>query len=197
MANDEYEFIAVCRHAHGVLITLLSHTLKTALLAELLEAVRSIETQRLVISGRNGFFAAGADIAELTALDGPRALDYSRLGQSVYNGIANHSSVTVAAIDGYCMGGGLDLALACDLRYATKTSTFAHPGGRIGIMTGWGGTHRLPRIIGRSRALEMMAVGRRLNATEALDWGLISAITSNPLRILTSPDWLAGSDALP
>jgi enoyl-CoA hydratase/carnithine racemase len=89
--------------------------------------------------------------------------------------------VTIAAIDGYCMGGGLDMALSCDLRFATPKSILAHPGGRIGIMTGWGGTGRLPQIVGKTRALEMMAVGRRLAASEAAEWGLINAVVEDPV----------------
>jgi len=80
------------------------------------------------------------------------------------------------------MGGGLDLALACDLRYATAKSILAHPGGRIGIMTGWGGTRRLPLVIGKTRALEMMAIGRRLTAIEAEGWGLINGVVDDPVR---------------
>ena len=165
----------------SVIITLLSHTLRIALLSELRDALKAIEARRIVITGRDGFFAAGADIAELTELNGTTAVDYARFGQSVLNTIEKHPAVTIAAVDGYCMGGGLDLALACDLRYATAKSVLAHPGGRIGIMTGWGGTRRLPLMIGKSRALEMMAAGRRLTASEATDWGLINGVVDDPV----------------
>ena len=74
------------------------------------------------------------------------------------------------------MGGGLDLALACHARIASRDAVFAHPGGSLGIITGWGGTQRLPRLIGRGRALEMLVTGRRLDATEALDCGLVQKI---------------------
>jgi enoyl-CoA hydratase/carnithine racemase len=167
---------------NGVLISLLSHVLKVGLLEELRLALSDAHGQRIVITGSAGFFAAGADIGELTSLTGAQALDYARRGQSLMNAIQNHSSVIIAAIDGYCFGGGLDLALACDLRYATAGSNFAHPGGRIGIMTGWGGTRRLPLMIGKSRALEMMAAGRRLTAAEAVDWGLITGVVEDPVE---------------
>jgi enoyl-CoA hydratase/carnithine racemase len=74
------------------------------------------------------------------------------------------------------MGGGLDLALACDLRYAAPAAIFAHPGARLGIITGWGGTQRLPRLIGMSRALEILLTGRRVTAREALEIGLVNQI---------------------
>ncbi len=75
------------------------------------------------------------------------------------------------------MGGGLDLALACHARIASVDSVFAHPGGSLGIITGWGGTQRLPRLIGRARALEMFVTGLRLSANEAHEWGLVTRIT--------------------
>ena len=79
------------------------------------------------------------------------------------------------------MGGGLDLALSCDLRIASSRSVFAHPGSRLGIITGWGGTQRLPRLIGQSRALEMFLTARRLSAAEALDIGLVGRICDDAL----------------
>jgi enoyl-CoA hydratase/carnithine racemase len=79
------------------------------------------------------------------------------------------------------MGGGFDLALACHARIASPNAVFAHPGGSLGIITGWGGTQRLPRLIGRSRALEMLVTGRRLDAAEALASGLIQKIATDPV----------------
>jgi enoyl-CoA hydratase/carnithine racemase len=83
----------------------------------------------------------------------------------------------IAAIDGYCMGGGLDLALACDWRYATARSVFAHPGARLGLLTGWGGTARLPRTIGRAEALRLFLTAEHISAAEALRLGLIHRVT--------------------
>jgi len=167
----------------SVVVTLLTHVLKVEALIEVRAALHETGTvDRLIITGTNGYFAAGADIEELTALNWASALEYARFGQQVMNEISAHPSVTIAAIDGYCMGGGLDLALACDLRYATAKSILAHPGGRIGIMTGWGGTRRLPLVIGKTRALEMMAIGRRLTAIEAEGWGLINGVVDDPVR---------------
>jgi len=89
--------------------------------------------------------------------------------------------VTIAAINGYCMGGGLDLALACDIRVAAESAVFAHPGAKLGIITGWGGTQRLPRIIGKAAALEMLLTARRVEAREALALGLVSGMSDAPL----------------
>ena len=180
--NSELRHLSIRYEPQGVVISLLSHVLQIELMAELSDLLNSVTANRIVITGTDGYFAAGADIAELSILNGPKALEYARFGQAVLNHISAHRAVTIAAIDGYCMGGGLDLALSCDLRYATAKSILAHPGGRIGIMTGWGGTGRLPQIVGKTRALEMMAVGRRIPAPEAAEWGLINAVVEDPVR---------------
>ena len=127
-----------------------------------------------VITGSKTAFAAGAEIGELARLTPDQAHEFSREGQAAFRAIERSSRRVIAAIRGYCFGGGLDLALACHLRIATDDALFAHPGGSLGILTGWGGTQRLARRIGRSRAMEMFVTGRRLGAHEAQECGLIS-----------------------
>ena len=130
----------------------------------------------IIFTGSDDVFASGADIRELTTLDSSSALEFSRAGQELFQKIASARQTTIAAINGYCMGGALDLALACDIRIASANAVFAHPGARLGIITGWGGTQRLPRLIGKARALEFFATARRLSSQEALEIGLISQI---------------------
>ena len=134
------------------------------------------EIKTLIFAGTADVFASGANIRELARLDSASALQFSQLGQRVMQTIADATPITIAAINGYCMGGALDLALACDIRVASKSAVFSHPGARLGIITGWGGTQRLPRIIGRTRALEMFATARRYTSLEALEMGLVSVI---------------------
>lgn len=137
----------------------------------------------VVISGSGGeSFAAGADLREVGALTPMSALPFARLGQRVFDRIEHSPKVVLAAIDGYCMGGGLDLALACDIRHASPRSVFAHPGSIRGIVTGFGGTARLPRLVGRSRAIELFATARRIPATDALEYGLIDRIAEDPVE---------------
>jgi enoyl-CoA hydratase len=136
-----------------------------------------------VITGTERAFAVGAEISELASLTPASAFEFARYGQSVMRALASSSKPIIAAIRGYCMGGGLDLALACHARIASGDAVFANPGGSLGIITGWGGTQRLPRLIGRSRALEMLVTGRRLDADEALACGLIRKITLPPETI--------------
>jgi enoyl-CoA hydratase/carnithine racemase len=96
--------------------------------------------------------------------------------------IAEAPQTTLAAVNGYCFGGALDLAVACDKRIAAPDAVFCHPGVSLGIITGWSGTQRLPRLIGEAKALEMFLTAKRVGAREALKIGLIDRIAENPLR---------------
>lgn len=158
------------RIQRSVLATLLSQVEKFAAAREL---------DGCVVTGSERAFAVGADISELARLTAAEAFEFSREGQRVFRTIERSRKPIVAAIRGYCMGGGLDLALACHTRIATPDAAFAHPGGSLGIMTGWGGTQRLTRLIGRARAQELLTTGSRMNAQEARASGLISEIVSS------------------
>ena len=136
----------------------------------------------IIFIGTNDLFASGADIRELAQLNPASALEFSRFGQNLFQSIADARQITIAAINGYCMGGALDLALACNIRIASSGAVFSHPGGRLGIITGWGGTQRLPRIIGRARALELFATAGRYSSQAALEMGLITQIADPVLE---------------
>ena len=140
------------------------------------------DIRTVIFTGTNDVFASGANIRELAQLDAEAALEFSRFGQDLFQTIADARRVTIAAINGYCIGGGLDLALACDIRVASKSAVFSHPGAKLGIITGWGGTQRLPRIIGRARALEFFATARRYSSAEALEIGLVTELADPVLE---------------
>ena len=136
----------------------------------------------LVITGNAKFFSAGADLNEIAALSGPEAHEFSKLGQVLMNVVENFPAVVFAAISGYCMGGGLDLALACHRRIAAPNAIFGHRGAALGLITGWGGTQRLPRLIGKAAALEMFVAAEKLHAKHALERGLVDLIADDPVR---------------
>jgi enoyl-CoA hydratase len=138
--------------------------------------IKNADLNTLIFTGTDDVFASGADIRELRALTPETARDFAMRGQRLMQKIADAKPLTIAAINGYCMGGGLDLALACDIRCASAHAVFAHPGARLGIITGWGGTQRLPRLIGAARALEMFVTARRVTSDEAYEIGLVSRI---------------------
>jgi enoyl-CoA hydratase len=149
------------------------------LLEEFRHAASSTSITGIIITGTEKAFAVGAEIGELAALTPLAARAFSLLGQTVMTQIERSPKPVVAAICGYCFGGGLDLSLACHLRIATEDAQFAHPGASLGILTGWGGTQRLPRTLlpgARSRALELLATGRTISTQEAYALGLISEI---------------------
>jgi enoyl-CoA hydratase/carnithine racemase len=114
-------------------------------------------------------------------LTGPQALCFAQMGQRLMEAVANFPSPTIAAVHGYCMGGGLDLALACHHRVAGIHALFGHRGAALGLITGWGGTQRLPRLIGKASALQMFLAAEKLHAPRALEIGLIDAIVEDPV----------------
>jgi enoyl-CoA hydratase/carnithine racemase len=135
----------------------------------------------LVIAGNAKFFSAGADLNEIAALTGAEAFRFAQMGQRLMTAVASFPAPTIAAIQGYCMGGGLDLALACDRRIASTHALFGHRGAALGLITGWGGTQRLPRLVGKARALQMFLAAEKLHAPQALRAGLVDAIVEDPL----------------
>lgn len=164
--------------------------LSIATLAELDDAFSSLTGQAdiraVIFTGTADVFASGANIRELRALTPETAKEFSRHGQQLFQKIADAPQLTIAAVNGYCMGGGLDLALVCDIRCASPNSIFAHPGARLGIITGWGGTQRLPRLIGAARALEMFGTAQRVSSHEAYRIGLVSSVGDSALDVALS-----------
>jgi len=134
----------------------------------------------LIISGERNF-SVGADLNEIRQLRGPVALQFSYLGQSLMTAIESYPAPVIAVIEGHCMGGGLDLALACHRRITAPHAVFGHRGAALGLITGWGGTQRLPRLIGKGRALELLVAAEKVTAARALAIGLIDAIAHDPL----------------
>lgn len=144
----------------------------------------------LIVAGNPRFFSVGADLNEIAALTGPEAYEFSAMGQALMNSVATYPAPVVAAIEGHCMGGGLDLALACHRRIAAPHAVFGHRGAALGLMTGWGGTQRLPRLIGKGRALELFIAAEKVPAPRALEIGLVNSLATDPvaeaLRQLTA-----------
>jgi enoyl-CoA hydratase/carnithine racemase len=153
--------------------------------AQLRQAPATSDLAGVVLAGTERAFAAGADLAEVSALDALEALRFSAAGQRLTQRIERSPMSVVAAIRGYCLGGGLDVALACRLRVAAADAVFGHPGGSLGIVTGWGGTARLSRILGRARALELLTTGRTITGAEAYGWGLVSRVVE-PTQVLAT-----------
>lgn len=136
----------------------------------------------VIITGKNDVFASGADLREIAKISKDTAAEFALRGQTLMNKIALSEKKTVAAINGFCFGGALDLALACKKRIASPNAVFSHPGASLGIITGWGGTQRLPRLVGEAAALEMFLTAKRIDAGDALQIGLIDKISVSPVE---------------
>ena len=160
-----------------------TNRLTSACVRTLTAALQDLATKPapLVITGNERFFSAGADLQEISSLTGPKANQFSEMGQLLMSTIEDFPAPVYAAISGYCMGGGLDLALACHRRIASMDAVFGHRGAALGLITGWGGTQRLPRLVGKSRALQMFLAAEKVHAKEALQYGLIDAIAKHPV----------------
>jgi enoyl-CoA hydratase len=135
----------------------------------------------LIVTGNDRFFSAGADLNEIAALTGPGAYESSRMGQQLMQLIDDFRAPVYAAISGYCMGGGLDLALACRHRLASPHAVFGHRGAALGLITGWGGTQRQPRLTGKGCALEIFVAAEMLSAKRAYEIALVDAIADDPV----------------
>ena len=125
-------------------------------------------------------FSAGADINDLAGLSPQEAGERATYRRGVFQKLSTAAVPSVAVIDGFAMGGGVELALACTFRLATKRAVFSFPEIKLGLLPGAGATQRLPRLIGMSRALDMMLTARPVDAQEALHYGLIDRIVENP-----------------
>lgn len=164
--------------------------IKNPLSIETLEALKKIfsvleadtKISQIIFTGSGDTFASGANLKEIAEVNGATAREFARRGQTLMQTIYHSKKATVAAVDGFCMGGAFDLALSCRTRMASSRSIFAHPGANLGIMTGWSGTQILPRLIGEAKALEIFLTAKRIDAKEALKIGLINAIAEKPVE---------------
>ena len=121
-------------------------------------------------------FVAGADISELATLGPVEAKEFALRGQAVFSRLERLNKPVIAAVNGYALGGGCELSMACHLRVATTNAVFGQPEVKLGLIPGYGGTQRLPRLVGRGRALEILLTGRNVNAEEATRIGLANVV---------------------
>ena len=170
------------------------NALNAATLEELQRVVHDLgrdDSVRVVILTGAGekSFVAGADINELAGLTPVSGREHARAGQRVFDSIERLGKPVIAAVNGYALGGGCELAMACTLRLAADTARFGQPEIALGVLPGYGGTQRLPRLVGRSKALEMMLTGAPITSDEAQRVGLVT-------RVVPAADLMAEARAL-
>jgi enoyl-CoA hydratase len=178
------ELVLLDRRDDGVAVVTLNSPKVNALSQALLAALHDVAAElaadppgAVVITGGERIFAAGADISEFG--DAAQAAIITRAFHSALDAVAAIPRFVIAAVSGYALGGGCELALACDYRIAGEKAVFGQPEVLLGIIPGGGGTQRLARLIGRSRAKEMMLTGRAIQASEALRVGLADEVVAN------------------
>jgi enoyl-CoA hydratase len=156
----------------------------------LLDLRRDERVRAVVLTGAGPrAFVAGADIAELAALDALGARALAERGQHVFDLVERLGKPVVAAVNGFALGGGCELAMACTIRIAADTAKFGQPEVNLGLIPGYGGTQRLARLVGRGRALEMLLTGDPIDAAEAYRIGLVN-------RVVPAADVVAAAQAI-
>jgi enoyl-CoA hydratase len=148
-----------------------------------LAAIEAATEPVVYLTGAGGAFCAGADLDVVDGLDSETAAEFARRGQRVAQALAGYDGAVVAGVDGPARGGGVELALACDLRVCTPAATFAESGVDHGLFGAWGGTARLPRVVGEGVAMDLSLSGRVLDASEARRVGLVSRVVDDPRTV--------------
>ena len=178
-----YEFLKIERQ-DGITVMKISapkslNALNSTILREIDSLVSGLDatTRVLIITGDGEkSFVAGADISEMAHLNEPEGFEFGRLGAQVFRKIETLPIPVIAAVNGFALGGGCELAMACDIRIASVKAKFGQPEVGLGIIPGFSGTHRLPKLIGQGYAKEMIYTGKVIRADEALRIGLVNAI---------------------
>ena len=179
----EYQFLKF-EHNEGITVLKISapkslNALNSSILKELDDFVGQLDAQTrvLIITGDGEkSFVAGADISEMAHLNEPQGQEFGRLGAQVFRRIELLPIPVIAAVNGFALGGGCELAMACDIRIASSKAKFGQPEVGLGIIPGFSGTYRLPKLIGQGYAKEMIYTGKVIRADEALRIGLVNAV---------------------
>lgn len=156
------------------------NALNDATISELGVVIDDVRTRRdvagLILTGAGRAFVAGADIAELASQTSATARARAARGQGIFRRIETSPKPVIAAVNGFALGGGCELAMACHVRVASDTAKFGQPEVKLGLLPGYGGTQRLPRLVGRGRALRLLLTGETVDAAEALRIGLVDCV---------------------
>jgi enoyl-CoA hydratase len=197
----QYEQVLFELDAAGVALVTINrpdklNALSAAVVAELRDVFERIQKdpaiRATILTGAGEkAFVAGADIKELAALSPVEMRAAARRGQETFRLLETASKPSVAAINGFALGGGLELAMACTVRFASEKARLGQPEVKLGLIPGYGGSQRLPRLVGRGRALELLLSGEQINAAEAHRIGLVNAVVPQAELLNYSRAWLA------
>lgn len=181
---DELKNIKVEREQNILIITMnrpkAMNALNNDTLSELLDIIRFLEEERdilgVILTGEGKAFVAGADISQMKDYGAEEGRIYANFAQKIFNKLEDLEKPVIAAINGYALGGGCELAMSCDLRIASDKAVFGQPEVNLGVIPCFGGTQRLSRLIGAGRAKDLIYTGRLIQADEALTMGLVNKV---------------------
>ncbi|MEW6243689.1 MAG: enoyl-CoA hydratase-related protein [Bacillota bacterium] len=179
-----YNTIIVEKEARIAVITINrppANALNAEAIAEIRQALTELEqddeVRAIIFTGAGNYiFIAGADIGQFTTLDMEKGLELIKAGQETFTAIELLKKPVIAAINGLCLGGGMELAMACDFRIMADSAKMGQPEINLGIIPGWGGTQRLPRLVGKTRAMELLLTGDQIKSQDALRYGLVNKV---------------------
>lgn len=192
----DYNYLTLTQEDNVGIITISRpkalNALNTAVLKELNDAIDEMDKKKdvyvIVLTGEGKAFVAGADIAEMKDMTPEEAKEFSRMGSEIFRKIETISKPVIAAVNGYALGGGCELAMACDIIIASEQAKFGQPEVGLGIIPGFSGTQRLPRIVGTKVAKELIFAGGTISAEEALRIGLVNKVVPHDVCLQTAID---------
>lgn len=197
MAEAQQAQLVKVKKEHGVGVLTLEHppvnALSPALLKDLAATLDQLEqddeARVLVITGSGSYaFSAGADVKEFTSLGPERAGELLKAGQDTFQKISNYPKPVIAAVNNLALGGGMELALACDMRISSDRARYGQPEVWLGLIPAWGGSTRLPRLVGPAKAKELIFTGQMVNAQEAFRIGLVNKIVPDGEEVRAAID---------
>ena len=180
----EYKILKLEVKDNIALVTISRPQAMNALNSEFFKEMDAMQTQisgmseirAMIVTGEGKAFVAGADIAEMSDMNAEQGKAFSKIGQKVFDGFGKMSIPVIAAVNGFALGGGCELAMGCDIRIASTFAKFGQPEVNLGLIPGYAGTQRLPRLIGLSNALHLLMTADMINADEAFRLGLVQKV---------------------
>lgn len=177
-------YILIEKNEHVAVMTINRPDFLNALSSEVLDELETAfdqlqadsDVRVIVVTGAGRAFVAGADIAEMSELNMVEGRAFGNRGQNLFRKIERSSKPTIAAVNGYALGGGLELAMCCDIRIASEYAVMGQPEVGLGITPGFSGTQRLARLVGKGKAIEMVLTAINIGAEDALSWGLVNKV---------------------
>lgn len=148
-------------------------------MGKIFDELKKGDVDVIIITGAGKAFVAGADIKEMSGKNAAQASEFSKLGQSIFSRIENFPKPVIGAVNGFALGGGTELAMCCDIVVASENAKFGQPEVNLGVIPGFGGTQRLPRLVGKNKAKELIFTGSVIDANEALRIGLVNIVVKH------------------